>query len=85
MIQEEGDEPVTKLVVIVEHPHGMLEMPLEEWIENGPGDRNLLRPTAIRRQSGERLPLTTIPLKYRNNVWSRLLISVGILADPWRK
>ncbi len=55
------------LMVTVEHPMGTVEVPLSKWIARGPGPRRLLRPTAVRsRATGEALPLSVIPERYRN-------------------
>lgn len=70
--------------VLVSHPHGERWVPLGEWIRVGPGPRPLLGPTAARLAgSNKGLPLRVIPLRYRNTALSRLLISVGLLRDPW--
>lgn len=56
------------LIVTVEHPMGTIEVPLSEWIARGPGPRRLLRPAAVRsRTTGEELPLSVIPARYRND------------------
>lgn len=71
--------------VRLSHPHGDIEIPLEEWIKTGPGERDLLQPVlAIRASTGEKLPLSVIPLQYRNTILSRLLISLHILPQPWK-
>ncbi|HEV3000857.1 MAG TPA: hypothetical protein VGW75_08990 [Solirubrobacteraceae bacterium] len=68
----------------IEHPHGPVEVPLADWIERGPGPRDLLRPTAAHdRQTGERLPLSVIPLPFRNSRVSRALVRLGVLQTPW--
>ena len=72
------------VVLTLSHPHGDLEMGLEDWIATGPGPRPLLRPTSARRSgTGEPLPLSVVPLRYRNTRLSRFLVSLGLLERPW--
>ena len=72
------------ILVTVAHPFGDVEVPLDTWIARGPGPRPLVRPVSARSKgSGERLPLSVIPLQYRNNGLSRTLIAMGLLRDPW--
>ena len=72
------------LILTVQHPFGDLEVSLADWIARGPGPRPLVRPVAVRsRSTGEPLPLTTIPLRYRNDEESRRLIAEGVLESPW--
>lgn len=78
------DEPVpAEILVTIGHPFGDLEIPLEEWIMRGPGPRPLVRPVSARSATtGEPLPLTVIPLRYRNDAESRSLIAAGVLVPP---
>jgi hypothetical protein len=70
--------------VVIAHPFGDIEIPLEEWMTTGPGPRLLVRPIAAKdRKTGERLPLDVIPLEYRNDEQSIELIVRGDLTDPW--
>ncbi len=72
--------------VLLIHPHGELWLPLKDWIHEGPGPRQLLHPVAARMaDTHERLPLRIIPFRYRNTRLSRILISVGLLRNPWIK
>ena len=72
------------LVLTIQHPFGDLDVSLAEWIAKGPGPRPLVRPVAVRsRSTGESLPLTAIPLRYRNDEESRRLIAEGVLESPW--
>lgn len=72
------------ILIKLRHPHGDLEIPLKDWMEQGPGDRPLLQPFAARYEdSDEPLPLSVIPLPYRNNAVSRLMIRAGLLKSPW--
>lgn len=76
--------PIKDIVVIIDHPHGRLEIPLQEWIEQGPGPRDLLRPIAARSaETGEPLPLTVIPRRYRNSFLTRSLVRMKLLKKPW--
>lgn len=72
------------LVLTIQHPFGDLDVTLAEWIAKGPGPRPMVRPVAVRsRATGESLPLTAIPLRYRNDEESRRLIAEGVLESPW--
>lgn len=72
------------IIVVVGHPFGQVEISLAEWMGTGPGHRPLVRPIAARRRStGEQLPLSIIPVRYRNDDESRRLIARGELEPPW--
>jgi hypothetical protein len=72
------------VLVLIQHPFGDMWPTLAEWMERGPGPRKGLRPVAARsRLTGEELPLTVIPLPYRNDDQSRAAIRRGELTDPW--
>jgi hypothetical protein len=76
----DGDD----FILTIDHPMGRLETTLVLWIERGPGPRDLVRPIAVRsRATGEELPLTVIPLRYRNDEESRRLIAEGEIESPW--
>lgn len=73
------------VLVIINHPHGKIEITLQEWMLRGPGERNLLQPVGVKsRTTGETMPINTIPFAYRNNTFSRFLIKIGVLSSPWR-
>ncbi|WP_132151387.1 hypothetical protein [Kribbella antiqua] len=70
--------------VLIRHPFGDLWPTLAEWMERGPGPRTALRPVAARsRLTGEALPLSVIPLRYRNDGASLAAIARGEFTDPW--
>ena len=72
------------VIVSVYHNWGKAEMTLEEWIATGPGVRRHRHPVEPReRSTGRPLPMSAIPLQYRNSRASRLLIRLGLLDDPW--
>jgi hypothetical protein len=72
------------VLVVIEHPFGEVEVPLKDWITTGPGPRRFVRPVRARsRTTGRRLPMTVIPLRYRNDRESRQAIADGRLDDPW--
>ena len=78
------DVPIDDIFVTVSHPYQEIEASLREWIRVGPGPRYLVRPTSAKhRVTGAPLPLTVIPLRYRNDHESRRLIQEGKLDDPW--
>lgn len=71
-------------LVVIGHPFGDVEVPLAVWIATGPGPRPGVRPLQARsRSTGQPLPLSAIPVRYRNNWQSRLAIRLGLLDDPW--
>lgn len=72
------------VLVTIGHPAGDIETTLADWIARGPGPRPLVRPIAARsRSTGQSLPLTVIPLRYRNDKESRALIADGTIESPW--
>jgi hypothetical protein len=74
------------ILVTIAHPFGDVEVSLSEWIKTGPGPRPLVRPVAARRRStGESIPLSAIPIKYRNTSFTRALIKARVLQDPWKR
>ena len=76
----------SEIIVVLDHPHGKIELSLEEWILKGPGERNHLRPVAAKcKKTGKHLPLHIIPLRYRNNSLSRVLVAMGFLSNPWQE
>lgn len=76
--------PCSEIVITIDHPLGEVMMPLTDWMEQGPGVRPLLSPSAAWcKSTRERLPLYVIPLAYRNIRLSRLLIGLGFLKNPW--
>ena len=69
--------------MLIEHPFGDLWPTLASWIERGPGARVGLRPVAARsRLTGETLPLSVIPLRYRNDAESHAAIERGDFTTP---
>ena len=71
-------------MVCVSHPWGEVKFNMDVWIEDGPGiHRPLLRPCEAYDEHGKKVGLWRIPLKYRNNEISRLLIKMGIIENPW--
>ncbi|GIE80682.1 hypothetical protein Aph02nite_66320 [Actinoplanes philippinensis] len=75
---------VEDVLVVIAHPSGDVEVPLTDWIATGPGPRRLVRPVRARaRSTGRRLPLSVIPLRYRNDGESRRAIAEGRLEEPW--
>lgn len=83
MTQEAQDRDI---VLVFEHPHGELEVPLHEWRQVGPGERTQLSPVRAKIAStGEPIPLSAIPMVLRNTPLSRILIRVGALSSPWKK
>lgn len=80
------DLPCKEIMVVVAHPMGDIETSLETWMHNGPGPRKLVRIVkVICKDTGETLPLETVPLQYHNSELSQHLIETGELEDPWKK
>jgi hypothetical protein len=76
--------PPEDVLLLLAHPFGDTWTTLADWIESGPGHRPLLRPVKARsRLTGEDLPLSVVPLQYRNDGAARLAIERGELKDPW--
>ncbi len=76
--------PIQDVILILDHPHGRIEVPLDQWIATGPGPRKFLRPIAAKsRETGEEVPLDLVPLQYRNNTFTRALIALGLMKNPW--
>ncbi|HWS37320.1 MAG TPA: hypothetical protein VN408_31905 [Actinoplanes sp.] len=72
------------VVVLVSGNWGDYEQPLTVWVATGPGARPGRRPISARSLStGEPVPLTVIPLEFRNDDESRALIAAGRIPPPW--
>jgi hypothetical protein len=72
------------VLLTLDHPFGRLEVTLARWMAVGPGPRPFVRPIAARsRSTGEQLPMTVVPLAYRNDAAARALIVAGKLRWPW--
>jgi hypothetical protein len=72
------------ILVVIGHPFGDVVVPLGNWIATGPGPRPYVRPLSARsRATGEPLPLSVIPLRYRNDDEARQAIRDGRFDDPW--
>jgi hypothetical protein len=72
------------ILVVIDHPFGEVEVSLAVWIATGPGPRPFARPVRARsRSTGRPVPLTVIPLRYRNDEQARQTIQDGLLDDPW--
>ena len=75
-----------EVILIVPHNWGTLEISMPYWMAHGPGLRPGIQPVAARHAiTGKPLPLRILPLRYRNTCFSRWLIRVGLLRDPWSK
>lgn len=80
------DKLEKEIDVVIPHPYGDLLVPLEVWVSEGPGVRPLLSPKEVYdRSTGERLPKSTIPFRYRNSFFSRLFIKLRLIKSPWGK
>ena len=73
------------VLLTLDHQFGEVDTTLAEWMRRGPGPRKKLQPIAARSMfTGEELPLTVIPLAYRNDRHTRALIAAGELEWPWK-
>jgi hypothetical protein len=80
-----GEWDLGDVLVRISVSFAVSELPLAAWMASGPGPRDFTRPESARsRSTGEGLPLTVIPLAYRNDRESRALIAAGRIASPWR-
>lgn len=78
--------PVEEIMVEFHHPwaNPTIITTLETWMKVGPGLRPGIAPhKAFSATTGEPLPLSVIPLRYRNTILSRFLIRWGFLEEPW--
>ena len=83
-LKELNGIPIEEIEVLFFGRWGDMWWPLQEWIQQGPGEQRLRAPVSVRhRVSQERLSLDIIPIQYRNNTESRRLIREGNLQDPW--
>jgi len=63
-----GELDTDDILVVVDHPHGEVEVTLTEWIENGPGPRPFVQLRSARRRStGEPVPLESIDDPWRRD------------------
>ncbi|MBC7814053.1 MAG: hypothetical protein H7175_23065 [Burkholderiales bacterium] len=72
-----------EIFVVIDHPHGRIDVPLATWIEKGPGPRRYVKPVGAKCSDDRALPFRVIPLRYRNSTISRLLIRLKLLTNPW--
>lgn len=83
--RQQSDAPTTSGIMLdVCRLQERVETPIEEWLRHGPAG-SAARPVAARMApSGNRLPLyCVVPLRYRNSRFSRLLIALHVLSNPW--
>ncbi len=76
-----------KIRVVIASNWGWGDIPnisLEDWIAKGPGSRWHIGPAgAICADDGRRLPISVIPLQYRNNEFAQFLYAAGAVPYPW--
>ncbi|BCB75665.1 hypothetical protein GCM10022251_27270 [Phytohabitans flavus] len=84
MDPDAGSADLDDILVVVGHPFGDVEVPLADWIASGPGPRPFVRPVRARsRLTGQPLPLSVIPLRYRNDERACRAIQDGLIENPW--
>jgi hypothetical protein len=76
---------IDDICVTISHPFVDGRIPLRDWVRIGPPPQrpHVAPMEASRSATGERLPLSAIPFRYRNTSLSRLMIEVGIIPCPW--
>lgn len=80
------DDPIDPgdIMLVIAHPFGGVDVSLADWIVRGPGGRSGLRPVrAWSRSTRQGVPLSAIPLRYRNDEESRKAIRDGLIDNPW--
>lgn len=79
-----GRRDCSTIKVVISHSYGDITTLLKDWTRRGPGERKFTHPIkAICADDDRQLPLSVIPLRYRNNTLSRFLIRIGFFDDPW--
>ena len=69
--------------VLISHPWVNDYIPLRTWMQIGPGLRPLVGVAAARHAVTKKpLPMSAIPLAYRNTRWSRLLVQLRLIKPP---
>lgn len=73
-----------EIEVLISNPWVNDYVPLPTWLQMGPGSvRPLTGVIAVReRGTKKKLPISLVPLAYRNTRWSRWLIRMGWLKPP---
>ncbi|HMZ81921.1 MAG TPA: hypothetical protein PLL06_19650 [Acidobacteriota bacterium] len=72
------------VMLVLDHPHGKLEISLEAWMRFGPGERTFLRPMAARcALTGKSRSFNVVPFRYRNTWLSRMALALSICSNPW--
>lgn len=72
--------------ILIWHKWGESWVSIEDWMKFGPTENpSGAEPIAARCSDGRDLSLESVlPLRYRRNLLSYILIKIGILADPWK-
>ena len=77
--------PTEKLLVAIDHPHGLMLIDLSDWIRLGPGDRPLIRPLYLQvKDTGQRISIRRLPWRLRNTFIFRVAVKLRIAKTPWR-
>jgi hypothetical protein len=75
-----------RVMILLDTNWGEMRLPLEEWIEAGPGLRTGRTPDKVYcEEDGSELPHSIIPLQFRNDYLSKFLIAIGFIEYPWRE
>ncbi|SRR5712691_738629 len=78
---------IDEIEVYINHPYLDIWMPLRQWMGRGPlRSRAFIRPIAARSSLTQHaIPLTVVPLEYRNDAESISAILEGTIPDPWHR
>ncbi len=81
----QGKSQCKEVELLIHHNWGDAWITLESWIEWGPTEYpSGAAPIAARCSDGHELRLRdVVPLRYRHNLLSYILIKLGILSNPW--
>jgi hypothetical protein len=76
-----------EITLEITHKWGKGTASLDQWIALGPGeDERSAFPSAAKcADNGQDLPLSVIPMRYRNTPLSNLLIRLKLIPDPWQQ
>lgn len=69
--------------VVIDYKFTTFRIPVKQWLDEGPQGNPAIVPHRLECDDGRHLPISQLPLPYRNTRLSRWLIKFGILTNPW--